>query len=65
MKNLINDLDPKTSQALGFASQIIGLDPSIFYIPAQEAVITQITNEKEKIAYAQAVGKSNKQEVHR
>ena len=65
MKNLVNDINPKTSQVLRFASQIIGLDPSIFYIPAQEAVITQITNEKEKIAYAQAMGQNNKQEVHR
>ena len=55
--HLIIDLDPKTSQGLQFASQIIGPDPSIFYIPAQEAVITQITNEKETLAYAQAMGK--------
>ena len=55
--NLIIDLDPKTSQGLRFASQIIGLNPSIFYIPAQEAVIAPITNEKETFAYAQAMGK--------
>ena len=55
--HLIIDLDPKRSQGLQFASQIIGPDPSIFYIPAQEAVITQITNEKETLAYAQAMGK--------
>ena len=55
--HLIIDLDPKTSQGLQFASQIIGADPSIFYIPAQEAVITPITNEKETLAYAQATGK--------
>ena len=53
----IIDLDPKTSQGLRFASQIIGPDPSIFHIPAQEAVITPITNEKETFAYAQAMGK--------
>ena len=55
--HLIIDLDIKTSQGLQFASQIIGPDPSIFYIPAQEAVITPITNEKETLAYAQAMGK--------
>ena len=44
--HLIIDLDPKTSQGLRFASQIIGPDPSTFYIPAQEAVITSITNKK-------------------
>ena len=55
--HLIIDLDPKTSQGLRFASQIIRPDPSIFYIPAQEAVITPFTNEKETLAYAQAMGK--------
>ena len=55
--HLIIDLDPKTSQGLRFVSQIIGPDPSIFYIPSQEAVITPITNEKETLAYAQAMGK--------
>ena len=55
--HLIIDLDPKTSQGLRFASQIIGPDPSIFYIPAQESVVTSITNEKETFAYAQAMGK--------
>ena len=56
-RHLITDIDPKTSQGLRFASQIIGPVPSIFYTPAQEAVITQITNEKEIFAYAQAMGK--------
>ena len=55
--HLIIDLDPKTSQGLRFASQIIGPDPSIYYIPAQEAVITPITNERETFAYAQSMGK--------
>ena len=61
--HLIFDLDPKTSQGLRFASQNIGPDPSIFYIPAQEAIITRITNEKETFAYAQAMGKYQKQEL--
>ena len=55
--HLIIDLDPKTSQCSRFTSQIIGPDTSIFYIPAQEAVITPTTNEKETLAYAQAMGK--------
>ena len=54
---LIIDLYPKTSQGLQFASQIIGPDPSILYIRAQEAVITPITIEKETLAHAQAMGK--------
>ena len=55
--HLIIDLDPKTSQGLRFASQIIGPDPSVFYIPSEEAVVTPVTNEKETFAYAQAIGK--------
>ena len=55
--HLMVDLDPKTSQGLRFSSQLIGPDPSIFYISSPEAVITTITNEKEIFAYAQAMGK--------
>ena len=54
--HLIIDLDPKTSQGLRFAPHIIGPNPSIFYIPSEEAIVTPITNEK-KIAFAQAMGK--------
>ena len=54
---LMIDLDPKTSQGLRFLSQLIGPDPSMFYISSPEAVITTITNEKETFAYAQAMGK--------
>ena len=46
---MIFDLDPKTSQGLRFASQITGPDPSIFYIPSEEAVVTPITNEKKHV----------------
>ena len=55
--HLIIGLDPKTSQGLRFASHIIGPNPSIFYIPSEEAVVTKITNEKETFAFAQAMGK--------
>ena len=55
--HLMIDLDPKISQGLRFSSQLIGPDPSFFYIPLQEAFITPITNEKETFAYAQAIGK--------
>ena len=62
--HLIIDLDPKTSQGLRFSFQLIGPEPSIFYIPSEEAVVTPITNEKEKLVYAQAMGKKHKQELH-
>ena len=55
--HLIIDLDHKTSRRLQLASQIIGPDPSIFYIPSEEAVVTPITNENKTFAYAQAMGK--------
>ena len=55
--HLMIDLDPKTSQGLRFSSQLIGPDPSIFYLSSPEAVITTIANEKETFAYAQAMGK--------
>ena len=55
--HLMIDLDPKTIQGLRFSSQLIGPDPSIFYISSPEAVITATTNEKETFAYAQAMGK--------
>ena len=53
--HLIIDLDPKTSQGLRFSSQLIGPEPSIFYIPSEEVLITPITNEKETLAYAEAL----------
>ena len=43
--HLLIDLDPNTSQGLRFSSQLIGPDPSIFYISSPEAVITTIKNE--------------------
>ena len=55
--HLIIDLDPKTGQCLRFASQIIGPDPSIFFILSEEAVVIPITNEKETFDYAQAMDK--------
>ena len=55
--HLMINLDPKTSQGLRFSSQLMGPDPSIFYISSPEALITTITNQKETFAYAQAMGK--------
>ena len=47
--HLIINLDPKTSQGVRFSSQLIGPDPSIFYISSPEAVITTITIEKKHL----------------
>ena len=48
------DLDPKTSECLRFCSNITEPGPSIFYLPSQKAVVTPITNEREKQNYAEA-----------
>ena len=40
---------PQSSQGLRFPSQLIGPDPSIYYISSPEAVITTITNEKKHL----------------
>ena len=37
--HLMIDLDPKTSQGLRFSPQLIGPDPSIFYLSSPEAVL--------------------------
>ena len=50
--HLMIDFDPKTSRGLRFSSQLFGPNPSTFYLPAQEAFITPITNEKEMANYA-------------
>ena len=31
------------------------IEPSVFYIPSEEAIITPITNEEETLAYAEAL----------
>ena len=54
-RHLIIELDLKTSHGLRFSSQLIGPEPSVFYIPSEEAVITPITNEKETFAYAEVL----------
>ena len=55
-EHLIVDLDHKTCQGLRFESQIIGPDPSVFYIPSEEAVVTPITNEKKNICLCSSNG---------
>ena len=52
--HLLNDLDPKTSDALRYSSNIVPPGPSIFYLPPAKSVITNLTDEKERILYASA-----------
>ena len=56
--HLLIDLDPKTSECLRYCSNIVGPGPTIFYLPATKAKVTQIENGREKIGYTQALGKT-------
>ena len=57
--HLLIDLDPKKSERLRFCSNIVGPGPTIFYLPSSQAKITEITNEREKFAYTQSLGKTH------
>ena len=49
--HLLIDLDPKTTEGLRYCSNVVGLSPSIFYLPPSRALPTKIVNEGEKRAY--------------
>ena len=49
---LLIDLDPKTSDALRYSSNIVPPGPSTFYLPSAKAVITNLTDERERSMYA-------------
>ena len=49
--HLLIDFDPKTSDGLRYCSNLTEPGPSIFYLPSSKAVITPITNERERAAY--------------
>ena len=53
--HLLIDLDSKTSDSLRFCSNIVGPAPTIFYIPSSKAVVTTLTNERERRGYAEAL----------
>ena len=52
--HLLIDLDPKTSDVLRYCSNIVPPGPSIFYLPSAKAVITNLTDERERTMYAAA-----------
>ena len=57
--HLLNDLDPKTSDALRYSSNIVPPGPSIFYLPSAKAVITNLTDERERSMYVSANATTN------
>ena len=52
--HLLIDLDPKISDALRYSSNILPPGLSIFYLPSAKAVITNLTDERERSMYASA-----------
>ena len=54
--HLLIDLDPRTSDCLRYCSNITPPGPSIFYFPINQAEVTPLTNEREKIIYSAAHG---------
>ena len=56
--HLLIDLDPNTSEALRFCSNIVPPGPSVFYIHPAKAVITPLTNERERTLYTEANDKA-------
>ena len=52
--HLLIDFDPKTSDSLSFCSNIKQPGPTIFYLPFSKAVITNLTDERERVMYAKA-----------
>ena len=54
--HLLIDLDPRTSDCLRYCSNITPPGPSIFYLPINQAEVTPLTNEREKIIYSAAHG---------
>ena len=58
--HLLIDFDPKTSDVLRFCSNIVAPQPTTFYIPSSTAKETLLTNEREKIAYTEALARNLK-----
>ena len=52
--HLLIGLDPKTTDSLRYCSNIVPPGPTIFYLPPSKAVITHLSNERERDIYAEA-----------
>ena len=55
--HLLIDFDPKTSDVLRYCSNIVPPGLSIFYLPSAKAVITSLSDERERSLYAGAAAK--------
>ena len=52
--HLLINLDPRTSDCLRYCSNITPPGPSIFHLPKNQAEVTPLTSEREKIIYSAA-----------
>ena len=57
------DFDPRTSDSSRYCSNIVGPGPTDFYIPPSLARETPLTNEREKLAYTEALAEKQKKQT--
>ena len=57
------DFDPRTSDSLRYCSNIVGPGPTEFYIPPSLAKETPLTNEREKLAYTEALAEKQEKQT--
>ena len=57
------DFDPRTSDSFRYCSNIVGLGPTDFYIPPSLAKETPLTNEREKLAYTEALAENQEKQT--
>ena len=57
------DFDPRTSDSLRYCSNIVGPGPTDFYIPPSLAKETPLTNEREKLAYTEALAEKQEKQT--
>ena len=55
--------DPRTSDSLRYCSNIVGPGPTDFYIPPSLARETPLTNEREKLAYTEALAEKQEKQT--
>ena len=61
----LNDLDPKTSDSLRYCSNIVQPGPTIFYLPSSKAVITTLTDERERAMCAKAITRAAQEQFEK
>ena len=63
--HLLIDLDPKTSDSLRYCSNSVQPGPTIFYLPSSKAVITTLTDERERVMYAKANARAAREQFQK